>query len=417
MKAKLTTKLLDSLIAKGAARPPIWDTVTSGFGVRVGKRTISFFACRRRRGGGGKPIRIPCGTYPLHSLADARERANAMLRDLHDGVDPRVREAEKAEAEAAKQQNTFAAVAEEFIAKHAARKKSARNIELLVRRELIPAWGNKQVSDVSRSDVVALLDDILDRGHPAAAHSVFTYAKRVFSWALARGTCGLEHSPFDRLKRGDLLGEKGSRTRLLTPGELRLIWQATEGTPAEVYPDAPFVRLLLMLGVRRGELARARWSEFDLDAVQWIVPGGPLGRMKNGDDFLVALLAPAVDILKAMPRFVDSDFVFSARGTQPINDFAGLKRRLDARVAELNGGEPIPGWTWHDFRRCVRTNLSALRVERDVAEMVLAHRQRGIVRTYDLFDHEPAKREALAAWATRLLAIVGDNVVQLRPAV
>jgi hypothetical protein len=50
----------------------------------------------------------------------------------------------------------------------------------------------------------------------------------VFSWALALDTYGLEASPFDRLKRGDLLGAKGSRTRLLSSAELALIWQATE---------------------------------------------------------------------------------------------------------------------------------------------------------------------------------------------
>jgi integrase len=414
MKRRLTDALLCSLAEKGGA-PVIWDTTLSGFGVRVGKRTVSYFVCRRQRNGSGKPIRIACGTYPLVALAEAREKARDMLRNLATGVDPRVLEAEKAKAEATKQQNTFATVAEEFIAKHAARKRSARNIELLVRRELIPAWGDKQIGAVSRADVVALLDDILDRGHPAAAHSVFTYAKRVFNWALARGTCGLEHSPFDRLKRGELLGEKGSRNRLLTAPELRLIWTATEGAPAEVYPDGPFIRLLLMLGVRRGELAGARWSEFDLDAATWIVPGGPPGRMKNGDDFLVALPAPAVATLTSLPRFAGCDYVFT-HGERPINDFVGLKRRLDARIAALNGGQPIPHWTTHDTRRCVRTNLSALRVEPHIAERCLAHRQRGISKVYDLWQFADEKREALARWSARLLAIVGDNVVPIRKA-
>src|SRR5262249_6250501 len=145
---------------------------------------------------------------------------------------------------------------------------------------------------------------------------VFGYAKRVFSWALSRGTYGIEASPFDRLKRGDLLGEKGSRTRLLVPAELALIWAATEGAPADVYPDAQFIRLKLLLGVRRGELAGAKWSEFDLTegAATWVIPGGPHGRTKNGDPLLVPLPAPAVDILNTLPRFAGCDFVFSARG-------------------------------------------------------------------------------------------------------
>jgi len=172
-----------------------------------------------------------------------------------------------------------------------------------------------------------------------------------------------------------------------------------------------------MLGVRRGELAGARWSEFfDLDkagAAHWIIPGGPLGRMKNGDDFLVALPAPAVAMLTSLPRLAGCDYVFSARGRQALNDFVGLKRRLDARIAVLNGGVPIAPWVIHDTRRCVRTGLSALRVEPHVAERCLGHRQGGIIRVYDLHDHEPEKRDALERWATRLLSIVGDNVVPL----
>jgi integrase len=382
------------------------DRDLSGFGIRIGKHgTVSFFACRRQHGGDGKPIRIPCGSYPLVTLPDARGKAREVLRDLQAGIDPRERAKTKAKAV------TFGALAEEFIRRHASRKKSARNIELLVRKHLLPAWGDKPAGGVSRTDVVDLLDAIVDRGHPAAAHQVFGYGKRLFNWAIQRGA--LEASPFDRLKRGDLLGEKGSRNRLLTAPELRLIWCATADMD---YPAGPFIRLLLLCGTRRGELAGAKWSEFDFDAARWIIPGGPFGRMKNGDDFLVALPAPAVDIFNTMPRFVGSDFVFSARGTQPINDFASLKRRLDARVAELNGGEPIPGWTWHDTRRCVRTNMSALRIEPHVAERCLAHRQPTLVRTYDLYDHEDAKREALERWATRLASIVGDNVVPLRSA-
>src|SRR6516162_3282893 len=103
MKASITDKLLRSLAAKNQPHPPIWDKQLSGFGIRVGQRGgISFFAMRRRRGGSSKPIRIGCGSYPLVTLAEARERARAVLRDLHDGIDPRQQESARREAEAAK---------------------------------------------------------------------------------------------------------------------------------------------------------------------------------------------------------------------------------------------------------------------------------------------------------------------------
>jgi integrase len=273
-----------------------------------------------------RPIRVTIGAYPLTPLADAREKAREALRDLAAGIDPR----RVARAKAV----TFGVVAEEFIKRHASRKRSARNIELLIRRELIPRWGDRPIGDVTRRDVVNLMNEIIDRGHPAAAHQAFGYGKRIFSWALALDTYDLEASPFDRLKRGDLLGAKRSRTRLLSSPELALIWQATDGAPEAVYPDGPFIRLLLLLATRRGELAGARWSEFDLDAARWVIPGA---RMKNGDPHLVPLPPAAVAILQSLPRFAGCEFVFSARGNMALNDFCGLKARLDARIAALNG--------------------------------------------------------------------------------
>ncbi|MGZ3290482.1 MAG: Arm DNA-binding domain-containing protein, partial [Xanthobacteraceae bacterium] len=85
MKATLTDKLLRALMAKGQPHEPIWDPKLPGFGIRVGDHGgISFFACRRVRGGGRAPVRITLGHYPTLSLAEARGRAREVLRDLED---------------------------------------------------------------------------------------------------------------------------------------------------------------------------------------------------------------------------------------------------------------------------------------------------------------------------------------------
>ncbi len=112
-----------------------------------------------------------------------------------------------------------------------------------------------------------------------------------------------------------------------------------------------------------------------------------------------------------------SDFVFTARGSKALNDFGTIKQRLDRRIAELNGGEPIPAWTFHDARRTFRTGLSTLGVAPHIAELCLAHRQPGLARTYDLHRFDAEKRHALNAWAARLLSIVEpspDKVTPLR---
>jgi integrase len=407
LKAVLTDKLLRALSAKGEPHEPIWDQTIRGFGIRIGDHGgVSFFAMSRPRGHGRNPIRLTIGRFPTLTLAEARERARSLLRELHDGIDPRLREAERIRAEAAKRANTFGAVAEEFLRRHVAQKRTARAIELRIRRELIARWSDRPITEISRADVVRLVDEIVDRGHPEATRQTFTYGRRLFSWALARDIYGLGHSPFDRLNTRDLIGEKKPRQRLLSPLELALIWRAS---PEDLHPDGPYVRLLLLLGVRRTELARARWAEFDLDEALWTIPPG---RMKSDEPHVVALAPPALEILNALPR--SSNFVFTARGDKPLNNFGELKQRLDLRINALNGDKPIEPFTFHDCRRTFRTGLSSLAIAPHVAEMCIAHRQPALHRTYDLHRFNAERRHAFNVWATYLTGVVSPapkNVV------
>jgi integrase len=321
-----------------------------------------------------------------------------------------VRAAERSPAAASARANQFSAVAEQFIGRHVVHARTANAIGLRIRREMVARWGDRSISEIGRADVVAMIDDIVDRGHPEAARQTFVYARRLFGWAVARGL--LEHAPTDHLNAKDLVGVKKPRQRLLSDAELRLIWRAAALGP---YPDGPYIQLLLLLGVRRTELGQAVWSEFDLDRALWSIPPA---RMKSDEGHVVPLPPRAVDILRSLPRFT-SDYVFTARGSKPLNDFGEVKRRLDLRIAALNGGQPIEPWTLHDCRRVFRTGLSTLGTAPHVAELCLAHRQPGLARTYDLHRFDAEKRHALNAWSTRLLQIVEPsplNVTMLRRA-
>src|SRR5262249_29928154 len=197
-----------------------------GFGCRARKSgAVSFFVMRRPRGQ-RKLVRLTLGSYPALGLAEARARAREALRELEDGIDPRQRKAEAARAEAARQASLFAAVAEAFISRHIATKRTARPTELLIRRELIPRWGDRPITDISRADVIVMVDEIVDRGAPETARQAFTYARRLFGWAVPR--YGLEHAPTDHLSLKDLVGPKVARKRVLTEREIALLWRATE---------------------------------------------------------------------------------------------------------------------------------------------------------------------------------------------
>jgi integrase len=418
MKRPLTDRLLHSLAVPSPAPAEVWDQTLRGFGVRVSVNgKVTFFVMRRQRGT-GRGVRITVGTYPLLSLAEARERARTLLRDLEAGIDPREHEVERLRVEEVKRSNTFRAVAEEFIVRHASRKRTARAIELRIRRELIARWGDRPITNITRRDVITMVEEIVDRGTSAAAHQTLTYTKRLFGWAISRDIYGLGQSaPTDRLSARDLIGVKRPRQRVLTDSELALIWRATEGPPEVTYPEGPFVRLLLLLGPRRSELARATWGEFDLDNKGVWTLGGE--RMKSDNPHVVPLPRVAVEILHALPRF-GSNIIFSASyGARPLNDFGTVKVRLDSRIAVLNGGSPIAAWTFHDCRRTFRTGLSTLDVAPHVAELCIAHKQRGIAAVYDVHRYERERRDAMERWAQHLLSIVEPppaNVVSLRSA-
>jgi integrase len=406
MQATLTEKLLRSLLGKSGES--IRDQVLIGLEARPRKRSITFSAVGRLRGSGiRQPIRVQVGQYPMLLLAELRDRARLVLRDLHDGIDPRALKAKRLRVEAAERENRFSVVAERFILRMAG-VRTARAIELRIRRELIARWGERSIASITRVEVSDMVLEIAGRGHREAARQSLVYARRLFRWAIARGL--LEHAPTDHLSGKDLIGPKNIRQRLLTERELRLIWRAA----AEArYPNGPYIQLLVLLGVRRSELGQAPWSELDLDQALWTISPA---RMKSNEGHTVPLPPRAVKILGALPRFA-SGYVFAARGTKPLNDFGEVKRLLDLRVTELNGGRPIDPWTLHDLRRTFRTALSSLGVAPHIAELCLAHRQPGLARTYDLHRFDREKRDALNAWAARLLANVEPpppNVVRLR---
>ena len=158
---------------------------------------------------------------------------------------------------------------------------------------------------------------------------------------------------------------------MLTDAELTLVMKAT-AVDGVGYPTAPYTRFVLMTACRRSEAAEATWAEFNLAQGTWLLPAA---RVKNASEHALPLPPAAVDLLAALPRFAGSDFVFSdTAGQRPISGFSTRKLKLDARIAELNGGVPIAPFTWHDLRRSVASGMAALGIAPHVIESILNHR-------------------------------------------
>jgi integrase len=297
-------------------------------------------------------------------------------------------------------------VAEDFISRHVSKLRSAADVEATIRRELVPRWRDRPITGLTRRDIVALIEEIADSGRLHTAHNAYSHISKFFSWAIARGLYGLETSPCGAIKRSEIIGAREPRQRVLADGEIRPVWDATEGLG---YPLSPFVRLLLLTGQRLREVAEMRWSELDTDKALWTIRAQ---RTKADAVHEVPLPPVAVDILKSLPRW-PGDYAFSTTdGDRPISGFSKMKLRVDAAMAE-----PIRSWRFHDLRRTMRTGLSGLPVPNNVAELCIAHAQPGLHKVYDQHSYRDEKRRAFELWAARLLSIVEpgeSNLVPLR---
>jgi integrase len=252
-----------------------------------------------------------------------------------------------------------------------------------------------------------MVDQISEGGYHESARSTLNITRRFLGWCVGRGY--LTTSPAESIHARDLLTAAKPRQRVLSDSELALVWRAAgDGV------EGVFIRMLLLLGQRLRETAHATWSELDLDRALWTIGAE---RMKAEEAHAVPLPTMAVELLRSLPRFGSCGYVFTAKGERPLTDPARTKKRIDAAVAELNGGVPLEPWVFHDLRRTYRTGLSTLKVAPHIAELCIAHRQKGVVRTYDLHRYDLEKRRAFERWAQhvkqQILEPAGRKVVPL----
>jgi integrase len=364
---------------------------------------------------GGKPAKLTLGPYPTIDLPTARKKAREALGDIAGGEDPSARkkaarEALKVEREA--DTDRVERVVELFVSRHAKPKlRDWRETERMLVKEIANRWRGRRLSQITRPMIHEMLDEIIDRGAPIRANRVFGRFRAMCRWAVGRGI--IERSPCDGMKAPS---PETRRDRVLDDDEIRLVWTACDAVGGQ---SRDLIRLLMLTGARRNEVAGMEWREIDLAARVWILPPA---RSKNGREHVVPLSAEAADIIAALPRVEGRRFMFSTSGRTSISGFSNRKIELDKAISEINGGVSIPSWIIHDIRRSVATNLQKLGVRIEVTEAILNHvsgSRGGITGVYQRHDWAVEKRQALDAWAHRLDAIVSgaeSNVVQLRAA-
>jgi integrase len=409
MKRTLNDRMIKALRPAAAGkRTELWDAIVPGLGIRVTEHGAKTFVLAARYPGSPNPARRSLGGYGEISLEQARAKAREWLALIQRGVDPGA-ELERARvAEQRKTATTFGAVAQAFIEEKLPQERRGRETERILRKDVIPVWQNRPIAEIKPIDVVLLLKPIKARG-PYMAHATLSAIKRLFGWAVDSQIYGLEISPADRLKPRSLIGEKQSRSRILSDDEIRAFWRACDRMS---HPHGDLGKLLLLTGTRHREAAAAPWSEFDLTKKTWTIGQE---RFKSAVPHIIPLTEDMIALIESLPRA--GKYLFTTAGNAVPTDITEkVKAKIDADMTETLGGEPKP-WVIHDLRRTMRTHLAALQVPDHVAEMILGHGRKGLQRIYDQHRYEAEMRQALERWNARLRSIVDppqSNVIGLR---
>jgi integrase len=264
-------------------------------------------------------------------------------------------------------------------------------------------WAGRDVSSITKRDVVALLNDIVEGGAPVVANRTLSILKTAFRWCMKRDY--LVASPCDHV---DAAAPESPVERCLSDLEIAALWRAAARTG---YPFGPMVQLLLLTGQRRDKVREAPRSEFDLAGQVWNLPGD---RTKNGRDHLVPLSPAAVAILADLPKIRSAvrstpGWLFAIGGQVPMSSPHRYKSQFDEiMLEELRklGVEGAVAWRIHDLRHTLKTWMQHAQIPKDVRNAVQDHYDGGMDELYGHDSFEAEKREALECWAAHILDLI-----------
>lgn len=357
----------------------------------------------------GKEKLLALGVYPDVSLKEARERRDNARKQVAADIDPgQHRKALKA-AKATCAENSFEIVAREWFAKHSPNWAVNHSSKILRRleRDIFPWIGNRPIGDITAPELLTVLRRIESRGALETAHRALQNCGQVFRYAVATGRA--ERDPSGDL-RGALPPTKQIHHASITdPKAIGGLLRAIKGYQGSFITKCA-LQLAPLVFVRPGELRKAEWSEFDLDAAEWRIPAA---RMKMREQHIVPLSSRAVAILRELYALTGNGrYVFPGARTngRPMseNTINAALRRLGYSGNEMTG---------HGFRSMASTILNEQGWHRDAIERQLAHAERNSVRAaYNYAEHLAERRKMMQAWADYLDGLsAGATIMHLKP--
>jgi integrase len=398
----------------------------------------------RYRPDNGTVKKIALGGYPLLGLAEAKGKADALRKQLAEGIDPQTeRQREKAAQAAAKAINEALPqnVRELFslwqqreltLRKDGGRKDGGTETLRKFEKDVFPRIGTLPLDTIRRAHIMQIIDEVKARGAPRIAGILLSDLRQMFTFAVDREI--MTGDPTAGMKKSKFGGGAKERDRALTEDEIK---QLAKSVPRALNVSGQHA-VWIMLGTccRIGEITKACWTDVDLEANTWSIPAENSKNAKphtiNLSPFVAGqfrtLKTSAEDSAKKAEKEL-SQWVLPARHNtgcvcakslaKQIGDRQRGAKEPMRRRSPLTDSLVLPGgrWTPHDLRRTGATLMGALGVRPDVIERCLNHtEQNKIQRIYQRAELRPEMTEAWRLLGERIELLIRtdiDNVTAL----
>jgi len=362
----------------------------------------------------GKREKVTLGSYPALGLKAARDRHEELRAMVDRGESPaqakraRVVEVKAAQAAAV----SFQDFAGRWIAETLFYRSPSYRAQIVrwLDAHVYPRVGAMELGAVAPGDILPILEGLL--AYPTTADRVRVIIQQIYNFAIRKLL--VQTNPAAPLKGAVHVPPK-THHRHLVERELAAFWRALDGQGAH-FTTITASKLLMLTMVRKGELLKARWSEFDLDAGQWDIPGA---RMKMKKPHRVFLSTQAVALLRELAPLTGP-----REGEDPAGVYVvpSIFRRgvpmadvtLNHFFKRLDFG--VPEFSPHGTRGTAATLLREAGFGRDVVELLLSHAEGdSTVAAYSHMELVPERKRAMQFLADRIDRLAaGAEVVPIR---
>ncbi|WP_273843343.1 tyrosine-type recombinase/integrase [Providencia rettgeri] len=351
----------------------------------------------------GKEKLLAIGIYPTVTLADARRKRDDAKRLLADGIDPNQQRKEQKQASKIDSVNIFKNIALEWYEGRKDRWSVGYRDDMMdaFEKDVFPYIGNRPIAEIKPMELLEVLSIMEKRGATEKLKKVRQRCGEVWKYAIITGRA--EYNPAPDLASA-FVPHKREHYAHLSVSELpEFLSSIDKYMGSQIVRVA--LRVLILTGVRPGELRKAEWSEINFDTGVWEIPAE---KMKMRRPHIVPLSEQVINLLKQIHPISGSyQYIFPSRTDyrKHISDMA-----LNTMIRRMGYSGRATG---HGFRHTMSTILHEQGYNTAWIETQLAHVDKNSIRgTYNHAQYIDGRREMLQWYADYMGALEnGDNVV------